>query len=93
VVGGGLFPDAVVNVAPQARAGLVVGRVLTVWAKPLNASGATPAVRLLICHQESFHQLSVVVVFAAATELLPSTNAPRLGNANTMTGSLSVEEV
>jgi hypothetical protein len=80
-----------VNVVPQLVAGLVVGSDFIVPAKPLNESGATPPERLLSGDQESFHQFRVVVGAAALTVLLPSTNAPLLGNEKTMIGSLSDE--
>jgi hypothetical protein len=41
-----------VNLVPQTLAGLVVGSVVMLSAKPLNAEGAPPSVRLFASDQE-----------------------------------------
>jgi len=47
LVGGGLLPPEVVQVPLQRAGGVLVGRLDTVPAKPLNAEGASPADTLL----------------------------------------------
>src|SRR3954453_15289291 len=93
VVGGGLFPGAVVKVELQAAAGLVVGRPAGGAGKPLNKSGAGPPGRVFSVHQLSLHQLTWVDGVAAAVVRSPSANAPRDGNAKTMTAPLALEPV
>jgi hypothetical protein len=63
-------------------AGDVVGSV-TPLAKPLNAEGATPPVRVLSWFQLLSHQVTVddPAVFAVVS---PSVKTPLLGNANTI---------
>ena len=46
------MPPVVLNLVPQTLAGLVVGSVVIVPAKPLKDVGATPPVRLFTEDQE-----------------------------------------
>jgi hypothetical protein len=64
----------------------------TLAAKPLNAVGEKPSERLLSINHCTDHQVTGVLAAAAATALSPSTNAPRLGNANTIAVLVSSEE-
>ena len=77
--------------APQTSAGVVVGNDVTSAAKPLNESGATPPESRFAAHQESPHHVTVEFAVADETVASPSTNAPRLGKANTITGALLEE--
>jgi len=87
-VGGGLLPARVSNVRPQTFAGAVVGSDVTAAAKPLNESGALPPVRRFWSHHESLHQFTLTFGAVEAAVASPSTNAPRLGKANTITDAL-----
>ena len=78
------MPPVVLNVVPQTFAGLVVGSVVTVSAKPLNADGVAPPERLFKNDQELSHHVTVVVGVAAVTVLLPRMKAPLLGKAKTI---------
>jgi hypothetical protein len=84
-VGGGLVPPEVDHGPPHAAGGVLVGRV-TVEAKPLKPDGGAPPERLFNFDQLLPHQLSVP---PPATLRSPSTNAPRLGKANTTAVALS----
>ena len=83
--GGALLPDEAVKLVPHVAAGLVVGSVETLSAKPLNADGAEPPLRLFALDHWLSHQVSEDSGVAPATVVLPSAKAPRLGNANTIT--------
>jgi hypothetical protein len=89
LAGGGLSPPVVVKLTPQTLAGVVLGSVETLPAKPLKAIGAVPPVRLFTLDQESLHHVTVEDP-APVTVLSPSTKAPRLGKANTIAVVLSL---
>ena len=78
------MPPLVFQMPLQLAGGEVVGRLATLPAKPLKAGGADPPDRLFAADQVSLHQVTGVEAPAAATVLSPSTNAPRLGKANTV---------
>ena len=82
LTGGVLLPGRVVHGPPQPDGGVPAGR-LTVPAKPLNAEGAAPPVRTFSADHSAPHQVTVPDP-APATVPSPSTNAPRVGNANTI---------
>ena len=89
--GGGLLPVAVVKLEPHTFAGLVDGSVETLSAKPLNDVGTGPPLTLFASDQSLLHQVSVESGVADATVWLPSANAPRAGNANTITFAVADE--
>jgi hypothetical protein len=84
VVGGGLFPAVLVHVLPQLLAGDVVGRLVTVSAKPLNPEALSPLERSTSFDHELSHHVTTVDGVAAATVSSPSTKAPWLGKENTI---------
>jgi hypothetical protein len=86
--GGGLLPVVVVQLPPHTG-----GFELRVAAKPLNDDGADPLDRLFKLDHVSPHHVTVVEVPAAATVLSPSTNAPRLGNANAVAVLVLAEDL
>ena len=87
VVGGGLFPPEVDHGPPHAAGGVLVGR-LAVPAKPLKEGGAAPADSLFTLDQLEPHHVTVPPPAALRS---PITNAPRVGNANTIADALADE--
>jgi len=84
-VGGGLVPPEVDQGLPHAAGGVLVGKV-TVLAKPLKAEGAKPPVRTFTFDHELPHHVCVPPAPALTS---PTTNTPRLGNANTTAVALA----
>ena len=78
--GGGLLPDVVFHVPPQAGGADGV----KVLAYPFIEVGATPPLNTFRTDQSELHQVRVVVGPAAATPWAPSTKSPTGGNANTI---------
>jgi hypothetical protein len=86
-VGGGLLPPVVDHGLPQDTGGVLVGSV-TVAAKPLKAGDADPPESALECAHWLLQKVAAALPAALTS---PTTNAPRLGNANTNAVALAAD--